>query len=80
MAGERGTDQAGDAVAKRYEVQIEAIGVAIEDGAEVLDRCALLAGHDARGSHEMPNIGIVRTELQGLGVELGGFRMPAEAR
>ena len=75
MCLQGGANQPRNTIAEREQVRLEAVGVAVEHGAEVFDGSALRAGHNASGRCKMPNIGILGSELQRVGVCFGSFVM-----
>ena len=78
MLGERRTQQARDPIAKRYEMGLEAIGIAVEHRPQILDRRTRLAGQNAGGCHEMPDIRVVGSKLERLGIGLRGLGVASE--
>ena len=79
MLQQRGTDQAGDAIAKRDQCEFEAIGIAIEHSAEILDGARVRCGSVARGRDQVPHIGDRRDRASVPRAWIRGLVMTAEA-
>src|ERR1700730_10582231 len=60
-------------------MELEAIGIAVEYGAQVLDRSPSGTWQVAGGGDEVPDIRIVGAELQRLGIGVGGVGMTTQA-
>ena len=72
-------EQARHAIAECDQVRLEPLGIAVEHRAQILDRSARRTRHDARGGDEVAHIGVLRAQLQRLGVSVRRFLVLAEA-
>jgi hypothetical protein len=79
MRQQRVADRAGDAVAKRDQMRLEPLGIAVEHRSYVALGRAARAGQGAGRNHQVPHVWIVRAKLVGVLVGRSGLVMTAQA-